>query len=57
MEKKYWQSINAYKAQPDQSLFEKQPLKEFTVEGLDESEVKGKSSRRDFLKSQVPLPL
>lgn len=51
MEKKYWQSINAYKAQPEQSLFEKQPKKEFTVEGLDESEVKGKSSRRDFLKS------
>ncbi len=51
MEKKYWQSINALQTQTGRSLFEKEPEKEFPVDGLEESEVQGKSSRRDFLKS------
>lgn len=50
MEKKYWQSLEEYKkfkiANPDS----KEAVPEFSVEGLDESELKGKSSRRDFLK-------
>lgn len=51
MEKKYWQSLQAYQNKSTKSLFEKQPEKEFTIDGLDDSEVKGNSSRRDFLKS------
>lgn len=51
MEKKYWQSIKAYQGQSNKSLFEKQPEQEFSIEGLPESEIKGKTSRRDFLKS------
>ena len=51
MEKKYWQSLDAYKEMRKNSVSEgKEPLPEFSVEGLDESEIKGKSSRRDFLK-------
>jgi len=51
MEKKYWQSLEEYNSQNEPSLLENQkPIPEFSVEGLDESEIKGKSSRRDFLK-------
>ena len=50
MEKKYWQSIEEYKEQMKGANTDKEPLPEFSVEGLDESEIKGKSSRRDFLK-------
>jgi molybdopterin-containing oxidoreductase family iron-sulfur binding subunit len=50
MEKKYWQSIEEYKEQKKGTDVQKDPLPEFSVEGLDESEIKGKSSRRDFLK-------
>jgi molybdopterin-containing oxidoreductase family iron-sulfur binding subunit len=51
MEKKYWQSIEEYKELNEQSVLEnKKPLPEFSVDGLDESEIKATSSRRDFLK-------
>ncbi len=51
MEKLYWQSIEDYKEQKFNSVLDKKDaIPEFSIEGLDESEVKGKSSRRDFLK-------
>ena len=51
MEKQYWQSLEEYNKLNDISVLETQkPTPEFSVEGLDESEIKGKSSRRDFLK-------
>ena len=50
MEKKYWQSLEEYSARNGKSVLETEPQPEFSVEGLDESEIKGKSSRRDFLK-------
>ena len=50
MEKKYWQSIEEYKEQNKGTDMNKEPFPEFSIEGLDESEIKGKSSRRDFLK-------
>ncbi len=50
MEKKYWQSIEEYKKFKRQQAENEEPVPEFSIDGLDESEVKGKSSRRDFLK-------
>ncbi len=51
MEKQYWQSLEEYKELNEPSVLEsKEPRPEFSVEGLDESEIKGTSSRRDFLK-------
>jgi molybdopterin-containing oxidoreductase family iron-sulfur binding subunit len=51
MEKQYWQSLEEYSELNESSVLEsKKPLPEFSVEGLDESEIKGTSSRRDFLK-------
>ena len=51
MEKQYWQSLEEYNELNESSVLEsKKPLPEFSVEGLDESEIKGTSSRRDFLK-------
>lgn len=51
MEKQYWQSIEEYNKLNAPSVLENhKPLPEFSVEGLDESEIKGSSSRRDFLK-------
>jgi molybdopterin-containing oxidoreductase family iron-sulfur binding subunit len=50
MEKKYWQSIDEYRELQKKQDTGKDPLPEFSIEGLDESEIKGKSSRRDFLK-------
>ncbi|MCF6170495.1 MAG: Fe-S-cluster-containing hydrogenase [Bacteroidales bacterium] len=51
MEKKYWQSLEAYKELKKSELPQgNEPHAEFSIEGLDESEIKGKSSRRDFLK-------
>jgi len=51
MEKLYWQSLESLKEQRNNSVIDKkEPLPEFSIEGLDESEIKGKSSRRDFLK-------
>jgi molybdopterin-containing oxidoreductase family iron-sulfur binding subunit len=50
MEKKYWQSIEEYKKFKREQAGNEEPVPEFSIEGLDESEVKGKSSRRDFLK-------
>jgi len=50
MEKIYWQSLENYKENQASVLEKREPLPEFSIEGLDESEVKGKSSRRDFLK-------
>ncbi len=51
MENKYWQSLEDYNSQNGKSVLEVQePVPEFSVDGLDESEIKGKSSRRDFLK-------
>lgn len=50
MEKIYWQSLENHKEQQSSVLESKKPLPEFSIDGLDESEIKGKSSRRDFLK-------
>ena len=50
MEKKYWQSLDVYKEMNKKHASEKEAMPEFSIEGLEESEVKGKSSRRDFLK-------
>jgi len=51
MDKLYWQSLDHYKDLKEQSNPEKvKPEPEFSIEGLDESEIKGQSSRRDFLK-------
>lgn len=51
MEKKYWQSLDEYKELNKPSVLEKKEAEpEFSIEGLDESEIKGQSSRRDFLK-------
>ena len=51
MEKLYWQSLENLKEQKDNSVLDKKdPIPEFSIEGLDESEIKGQSSRRDFLK-------
>ena len=51
MEKKYWQSLEENLLANKGADGEKnKPVPEFSIEGLDESEVKGKSSRRDFLK-------
>ena len=51
MEKLYWQSLESLKEQKKNSVTDnKEPIPEFSIEGLDESEIKGKSSRRDFLK-------
>ncbi len=50
MEKKYWQSLEIYKEIKKNTASGKEAAPEFSIEGLDESEVKGKSSRRDFLK-------
>lgn len=51
MEKQYWQSLEEYKELNKDSILEsKESVPEFSIEGLDESEIKGQSSRRDFLK-------
>jgi molybdopterin-containing oxidoreductase family iron-sulfur binding subunit len=51
MEKKYWQSPEEFLADNKSTTIENnKPVPEFSIEGLDESEIKGKSSRRDFLK-------
>jgi molybdopterin-containing oxidoreductase family iron-sulfur binding subunit len=51
MEKTYWQSLENYEEEQQKSILEnKQAVPEFSVEGLDETELKAKSSRRDFLK-------
>jgi Fe-S-cluster-containing dehydrogenase component len=51
MEKTYWQSFENFKEDKNNSLIEnKERVPEFSIEGLDKSEIEGKSSRRDFLK-------
>lgn len=51
MEKKYWQSIEEHlEVKKGENVANNKPQPEFSIEGLDESEIKGKSSRRDFLK-------
>ncbi len=50
MEKKYWQSLENYKKMKKNAASENEAVPEFSIEGLEESEIKGKSSRRDFLK-------
>jgi len=50
MEKKYWQSLEIYDEMKKNSVSDKEAMPEFSIDGLDESEIKGKSSRRDFLK-------
>jgi len=51
MEKLYWQSLENYNEQKNDSVTDnKESNPEFSIEGLDESEIKGSSSRRDFLK-------
>jgi len=50
MEKKYWQSLKEYKEINKGKEGGREAMPEFSIEGLDESEIKGKSSRRDFLK-------
>ncbi len=51
MEKLYWQSLENFKEQESKAVTDNEKsTPEFSIEGLDESEIKGKSSRRDFLK-------
>lgn len=50
MEKKYWQSLEDYKKMKKNAASENEAVPEFSIDGLEESEIKGKSSRRDFLK-------
>lgn len=51
MEKKYWQSLEDYKEyKKNAALAKTDVVPEFSIEGLDESEIAGTSSRRDFLK-------
>ncbi len=50
MEKKYWQSLEVYREMKRKGASDKEAMPEFSIDGLDESEIKGKSSRRDFLK-------
>ncbi len=50
MEKKYWQSLENYEKLNKNNALENEAQPEFSIDGLDESEIKGKSSRRDFLK-------
>ncbi len=50
MEKKYWQSLENYKKMKKNTASDNETVPEFSIDGLDESEIKGKSSRRDFLK-------
>ncbi len=50
MEKKYWQSLENYKKMKKNTASVNEAVPEFSIEGLEESEIKGKSSRRDFLK-------
>jgi len=50
MEKKYWQSLENYEKLNKNMASENEAQPEFSIDGLDESEIKGKSSRRDFLK-------
>ncbi len=51
MEKKYWQSIEEHlEVKKGENVANNKPQPEFSIEGLDETEIKGKSSRRDFLK-------
>ncbi len=50
MEKKYWQSLEVYKEMKRNTVSDSEAMPEFSIDGLDESEIKGKSSRRDFLK-------
>ena len=48
MDKQYWQSLEDYRETKTKSDFSKKAEPEFSIEGLDESEIKAKSSRRDF---------
>jgi len=50
MEKKYWKSLENYEKLNKNTASENEAQPEFSIDGLDESEIKGKSSRRDFLK-------
>ncbi len=50
MEKKYWQSLENYEEIKKNADTKKEALPEFSIDGLEESELKGASSRRDFLK-------
>jgi molybdopterin-containing oxidoreductase family iron-sulfur binding subunit len=51
MDKLYWQSIENFKEQKNKAVLDnKEPVPEFSIEGLHESEIAGKSGRRDFLK-------
>jgi len=50
MEKKYWQSLENYKKMKKDGTLKSEATPEFSIDGLEESEIKGKSSRRDFLK-------
>ncbi len=50
--KKYWQSIEEYKqeSQPAPEEIKQERSPEFSIEGLSDDEIKGRSNRRDFLK-------
>ena len=50
MDKQYWQSLEDFRETKTKSAFSKKAEPEFSIAGLDESEIKAKSSRRDFLK-------
>lgn len=48
--KKYWRSIDEYKTLQKDLEIIKDPDMEFSVEGMSDEEMKGKTNRRDFLK-------
>lgn len=51
MEKLYWQSFENLKEQKSKIVTDnKEAIPEFSIEGLDKSEIEGKSGRRDFIK-------
>ncbi len=48
--KKYWKSLEEHQEIKNTGEIKKKPQPEFSIDGLSDEEVKGKASRRDFLK-------
>lgn len=48
--KNYWQSLEGLKEIQQKELAKQEAKPEFSIEGMSEEEVKGKTSRRDFIK-------
>lgn len=49
--KNYWKSINQYKDLQSELSFKREPEMEFSIQGMSDEDIKGKSTRRDFLKT------